>query len=47
MPKAIHGDSHVDQNLTQIAINYRPKNFIADQIAPIVKVGKQSTYYPA
>jgi hypothetical protein len=46
MPRAIHGDLHVDQNLTQVAINYRPKNLIADKIAPIVKVAKQSDYYP-
>ena len=33
---------HVDQHLTQIAMNYRPQGLIADQIAPVITVGKQS-----
>jgi hypothetical protein len=37
---------HVDQHLTNLAINYRPQNFIADQIAPIVPVDKQRNTYP-
>lgn len=37
---------HVDRHLTNLAINYRPQNFIADQIAPIVPVEKQSDMYP-
>ena len=37
---------HVDQHLTELAINYRPQNFIADQIAPIVTVDKQTNTYP-
>lgn len=37
---------HVDQHLTNLAINYRPQNFIADQIAPIVPVMKQRDTYP-
>lgn len=39
-------DLHVDQHLTNIAINYRPQNLIADTIAPIVPVDKQSNSYP-
>jgi hypothetical protein len=27
-------DLHVDQHLTNIAVNYRPQNLIADMIAP-------------
>lgn len=39
-------DLHIDTHLTQIAINYRPMGMIADQIAPIVRVAKQSNRYP-
>lgn len=39
-------DLHVDAHLTNLAINYRPQNFIADQIAPIVLVDKQTNTYP-
>jgi len=38
-------DLHLDQHLSNIAINYQPKGMIADVIAPIVKVGKQSDNY--
>lgn len=37
---------HVDAHLTNLAINYRPQNFIADQIAPVVIVDKQRNTYP-
>lgn len=37
---------HVDRHLTNLAINYRPQNLIADQIAPVVPVEKQSDFYP-
>lgn len=37
---------HVDSHLTNMAINYRPQEFIADQIAPIVSVAKQTDTYP-
>jgi hypothetical protein len=37
---------HVDQHLTNLAFNYRPQNFIADQIAPVVPVDKQRNTYP-
>lgn len=37
---------HVDQHLTNLAINYRPQNFIADQIAPVVPVDKQRNTFP-
>jgi len=46
MGKASGHDLHIDQNLTNVAINYRPMNLIADMIAPIVPVGKQSDFYP-
>jgi hypothetical protein len=46
MPGARGHDLHVDTHLTNIAINYAPKGLIADQIAPIVTVGKQSDSYP-
>lgn len=39
-------DLHVDQHLTNIAINYRPQGMVADMIAPIVPVDKQSNSYP-
>jgi hypothetical protein len=39
-------DLHVDTFLSEIAINYRPEGFIADMIAPIVPVGKETNYYP-
>lgn len=37
---------HVDRHLTNLAINYRPQLLIADQIAPVVPVEKQSDFYP-
>lgn len=37
---------HQDVLLTQIAIQYRPEGIIADAIAPIVTVNKQSNTYP-
>lgn len=39
-------DLHIDQHLTNVAINFRPQTFIADMIAPIVPVEKQSNAYP-
>lgn len=38
-------DVHVDVPLSNVAIGYTPKGFIADQIAPIVPVNKQSDGY--
>ncbi len=38
-------DVHIDQMLSNVAMNYRPKGLIADQIAPIVEVQKQSDLY--
>lgn len=46
MGNATGRDLHVDQLLTQIAINYRPVGMIADQIAPIVSVQKETDSYP-
>lgn len=39
-------DLHIDQNLTNVAMNYRPVGMIADMIAPIVNVSKQTDLYP-
>jgi hypothetical protein len=39
-------DLHIDQNLTNVAINYRPVGMIADMIAPIVNVSKETDLYP-
>lgn len=39
-------DLHVDQLMSDIAINYRPSGMIADAIAPIVEVGKETDIYP-
>ena len=36
---------HIDQHLSQIAINFRPVGFFADKIAPIVTVQHQSDLY--
>lgn len=39
-------DLHIDQPLTQVALNYRPQGMIADMIAPIVLVTKETDLYP-
>jgi hypothetical protein len=39
-------DLHVDQNLTNIAINYRPVGTIVDLIAPIITVQKARDQFP-
>ena len=39
-------DLHVDQLMSEIAMNYRPAGMIADMIAPIVSVGKETDIYP-
>lgn len=46
MGSATGRDLHVDQLLTQVALNYRPTGFIADQLAPIVPVMKETDSYP-
>lgn len=38
-------DVHIDVPLSNVAIGYKPDNMIADQIAPIVPVNKQSDGY--
>jgi hypothetical protein len=38
-------DVHVDVPLSNVAIGYTPRGFIADQIAPVVPVQKQSDGY--
>ena len=38
-------DLHIDKLLSEMAINYRPEGFIADMIAPVVRVSKQSDMY--
>jgi hypothetical protein len=37
---------HIDVPLSNVALNYRPQGMIADMIAPIVPVPKQSNMYP-
>jgi hypothetical protein len=39
-------DLHIDQNLTQMALGYRPQGMIVDMIAPIVNVSKETDLYP-
>lgn len=39
-------DLHIDKALTQVAINYRPQEMIADLIAPIIPVEKETDLYP-
>jgi hypothetical protein len=39
-------DLHVDALLTEVAINYRPTGMIADMIAPVVSVAKETNLYP-
>jgi hypothetical protein len=46
MAFSVQRELHIDTHLTNLAINYRPQNFIADQIAPIVPVDKESNSYP-
>lgn len=46
MGSATGRDLHVDQLMTQMAINYRPTGMIADQIAPIISVAKETDSYP-
>ncbi len=37
---------HIDQHLSNIAIDWQTTGFIADQLAPIVNVGKRSDTFP-
>lgn len=39
-------DLHIDQNLTNVAMAYRPAGMVADAIAPIVVVDKETNVYP-
>lgn len=39
-------DLHIDQLLSNVAMQYRPMNMIADLVAPVVPVGKQSDSFP-
>lgn len=41
-----NSDLHIDGLLTQMAINYKPQNMIADMIAPVIPVEKKSDGYP-
>jgi hypothetical protein len=36
---------HIDAALSNFSLGYRNNNFIADEIAPVVPVGKKSDYY--
>lgn len=46
MGSATGRDLHVDQLMSQIAINFRPMGMIWDQIAPIIPVAKETDSYP-
>ncbi|MCX8113672.1 MAG: hypothetical protein N3D71_01175 [Burkholderiaceae bacterium] len=46
MGSATGRDLHVDNLLSQVAINYRPSGMIGDQIFPIVPVQKETDSYP-
>lgn len=46
MGSATGRDLHVDQLMTQIAINFHPSGMIWDQLAPIVSVAKETDSYP-
>lgn len=39
-------DVHLAQWLTEMALGYQPQGIIADSIFPIVRVGKQTDWYP-
>lgn len=39
------GELHVDAALTNVTVAYKPNGFIADQLAPIVPVSKESDKY--
>lgn len=39
-------DVHIDAPISNILLNYRPQNYIADQILPVVPVNKQSDLVP-
>ena len=46
MGRATGRDLHIDVPLSNIAMQYRPMDMIADLVAPVVPVGKQSDSYP-
>ena len=43
---AIAPDMHIDQLLTNVAIDYRPEGMIADMVFPIAPVSKQADFFP-
>ena len=45
MGTAVGQDLHINKVITQMAIGYRPRGAIADQIFPVVTVAKQSDLY--
>lgn len=45
MPRPLPGDVHIDTILTRISVAYGNKEYIAEQIFPVVPVEKQSDYY--
>lgn len=45
MGNAVAKDMHIDVLLSNLAIGYRPEGMIADMIAPVVPVQKQSDLY--
>jgi hypothetical protein len=45
MPTPTPNQSHVDGLLTNLSIGFKPMGFIADQVFPVVSVGKQSDLF--
>ena len=45
MPNPKIGDVHIDRAISNVAIRYQNSNFIADQVAPVVTVEKESDKY--
>jgi hypothetical protein len=46
MPDYSPGDFHIDAFITRILVGYVPTGMIADQVFPVVTVGKQSNVFP-
>jgi hypothetical protein len=46
MGSATGRDLHVDNLMSQIALNFRPTGMVWDQVAPIVTVAKETDSYP-
>lgn len=45
MPNAVGNDFHINGFLSNLLHGYRPQGFVADQLFPVVRVGKQSNVF--